>query len=122
MDHALTSKNSNSGDLGDCKWRDASDGGFFAFQMRTIPGAPQLLRCTYWGDDDGPRAFDILVDGKLLATQRLTRNRPGELFDVEYPLPAEMVAAKEKVTVRFQAHLKNFAGGLFRCATVRASD
>jgi hypothetical protein len=62
------------------------------------------LVVTYWGSDAGARVFDIIVDGKVIATQRLQRNKPGQFFDVTYPIPIELTKGKEKVTVRFQAH------------------
>jgi hypothetical protein len=45
----------------------------------------------------------------------LDHNRPGEFFDVEYPLPAKLIHGKAIVTVKFQAHPANFAGGVFGC-------
>jgi hypothetical protein len=53
------------------------------------------------------------VDGKTLATQTLNNERPGEFYDVEYPLPAELTRGKEKVTVKFQPAEKSRAGGVF---------
>ena len=111
VDHALTSDHSRTGDAFDRKWRDAPNG-WFEFQLKVLPGVPQVLRATYRGDDAG-REFDILVDGKLLATQKLTRAKPGDFLDVEYPLPAELLAGKSKITVRFQAKPGSVAGGIF---------
>ena len=120
-DHALQSEKSNTGDGSDGSghWRDARDGGWFSFEVKTLPDAPQDLVCTYWGSEQGSRVFDILVDGTKIATQTLHEDKPGEYFDVTYPIPAEMVAGKSKVTVRFQAHPGAMAGGLFGCRVVR---
>jgi len=76
------------------------------------------LRCTYWGDDGG-RVFDLLVDGRTVATQRLERNKPGEFFDVDTAVPADLTKGKEKVTVRFQAHAGSTAGGVFGCVMLK---
>lgn len=78
------------------------------------------LVVTYWGSDAGARVFDIIVDGKVIATQRLQRNKPGQFFDVTYPIPIELTKGKERVTVRFQAHPKCIAGGVFGVRMVRA--
>jgi DUF1680 family protein len=121
VDHGLTSERSQTGDHRDRKWRDARDGGWFAFQMKVLREVPQLLRCTYWGDDAGARTFDILIDGTKVATQQLNRNQPGKFFDVEYPIPSELIAGKDKVTIRFQPHAGNIAGGLFGCAVLKVS-
>ncbi len=111
-DHRLVGVNHNSGDFGDRKWRDARDG-WFSYDLKVLPDVPQDLVCTYWGSDVGPRTFDILIDGKPLVTQTLNRNRPDVFFDETYPLPAQMVAGKGRVTVRFQAGPGRMAGGLF---------
>ena len=120
-DHALQSEKSNTGDGpdGGGHWRDARDGGWFSFDLKTLPDAPQDLVCTYWGSEEGDRTFDILVDGTKVATQTLHEDKPGQYFDVLTRIPAELVAGKSKVTVRFQAHPGAMAGGLFDCRVVR---
>ncbi len=120
-DHALQNEKSTTGDGpdGGGHWRDARDGGWFSFDLKTLPGTPQDLVCTYWGSEEGNRTFDILVNGTKVATQTLHEDKPGQYFDVVTPLPAELVAGKSKVTVRFQAHPGAMAGGLFGCRLVR---
>lgn len=120
-DHALQSEKSATGDGpdGGPHWRDASDGGGFAFTLKTLPDAPQDLVCTYWGGEEGNRVFDLLVDGTKIGTQSLHEDKPGQYFDVAYPIPAELVAGKSSVTVRLQAHPGAMAGGLFECRVVR---
>ena len=80
------------------------------------PDRPQQLRVTYWGSDSGGRDFDILVDGKTLATERLVGKKPEQFFDLTYPLPETLTRGRGQVTVRFQAHPGNIAGGVFGCA------
>jgi hypothetical protein len=121
VDHRLASDRSQTGDFRDRKWRDARDGGYFEFQMKVLrDSTPQILRCTYFGDDAG-REFDILADGKLLATEKLNRNKPGKFFDAEYPFPPDLITGKEKITVRFQPHAQSVAGGLFSAAVLKAA-
>ena len=100
-------------------WRDAADGGWWSWEMKVRTDVPVVLACTYWGDDVPPRTFDILVDDQKLATQSLDRSKPGEFFAVEYPIPAEFVRGKDKVTVTFRAHPGNTAGGVFGCAILK---
>ena len=87
--------------------------------MKVDPSQPQVLMCTYWGDDVG-RVFEILVDGNQIATQELEHNEPGKFFDVEYPLPAELLARKEHITVRLESKNGTLVGGLFGCAVLKA--
>jgi hypothetical protein len=108
-----------AGDFQDRSWRHASDGGWFSYELKVLPGKPQELRITYWGSDGGPRVFDVLVDGTKVATQQLQGNRPGEFFDEVHPLPESLTQGKEKVTVKFQAHPGATAGGVFGVRVVR---
>lgn len=112
VDHAFKAETSFSG--GDSpKWRDARNGGWFEYQLRVPSGQPAELRVTYWGSDAGNRQFDILVDGQKIATEKLDGRRPNEHFDQSYPISAAITQGKSHVTIRFQAHPGNFAGGVF---------
>ena len=120
-DHNLKGEKTYSGNLGEHKWRDARDGGYFSFDMKTDGGnVSQQLVCTYWGSDGGSREFEILVDGKRIATQLLNASKPNEFIDAVYDIPSELLQGKTKVTVSFQAHEDNTAGGLFGCRIVKA--
>jgi hypothetical protein len=90
--------------------------------MKVSGDKPLDLVCTYWGGDSGGRKFDIAVDGKVIATQTLNRNKPGKFFDVTYPLPVELIKGKQKVRVKLQAHPGKMAGGLFGCRMVKSTD
>ena len=74
---------------------------------------PADLVVTYWGGETGQRTFDILVNDHRIATQSLHQDDPGHFWDKEYPLPEELTQGTNKVTVKFQAHPGNFAGGVF---------
>lgn len=119
-DHNMKGENTQAGEHAGRRWRHAPNG-WFSYDLKVQPDQPLVLLCTYWGSDSGPRTFDVLVDGQKLATQTLANNKPGEFFDVEHPLPAELLKGKEKVTVRFQAHANNTAGGVFGCAILKAA-
>jgi len=117
-DHAFEGENSRHGMHLDRAWRDAADGGWFAFTMKVSPDRPVELICTYWGSDAGGRVFDILVDGERIATQSLeTPQDPGTFFDVAYPIPPEHTRGKDRVRVTFQARPGMMAGGVFGCRT-----
>jgi uncharacterized protein len=118
-DHNLQGERTGAGDFGDHKWRHATDGGWFSWDVKVQPDAAQELSVTYWGSDGGNRVFDLLIDGEKLATQRLERNKPDQFFDEIYRLTAKMVQGKPKVTVRFQAQPGTWAGGVFGLRVMR---
>ena len=117
--HNLQGERTMSGTHAARAWRHATDGGWWSWDLKVLPDAPMTLVCTYWGSDVPPRTFDIMVDAQTIATKSLDRDKPGEFFEVEYPVPVELTRGKETVTVRFQAHAGNLAGGVFGCATLR---
>ena len=109
----LESENSHTGALDGMRWRDATNGGFFAFSLGPVPSGDCSLIVTYWGSDAGNRRFTVLVDGVKVGEQTLENNRPGAFFDIAYSLPAALTKGKANVTVRFQALLGATAGGVF---------
>ena len=113
VDHNQKGENSGSGDWQNRKFRHAENGGWFSFEMKVASDAPKELLVTYWGGESGNRTFDILVDGQAIATQTLRQDKPGVFFEKTYAIPAELTRGKQKVTVRFQAHPGNLAGGIF---------
>jgi hypothetical protein len=112
-DHKLKGEKTSAGDFSERKWRHATDGGWFSWELKVLSDKPLELWVTYWGGDAGGRIFDILIDGQKLTTQRLERNKPDQFYDGVYAIPAEMIKGKEKVVVRFQAHPNAWAGGVF---------
>lgn len=70
------------------------------------------------------RSFNVLVDGTKVGEQTMERSSPemeAKFFDVEYPLPPELVAGKQKVTVRFEATNGNDISAVFGIRMVRAA-
>lgn len=109
-DHRLASELSYAVSYRGSSGRDARAGGFFEFDLRVQPDT--VLMATYWGDERR-REFDILIDGQHLARQRLDHDKPGEFLDVEYPIPAALIAGKASVRVRFAPLPRNTAGPAF---------
>jgi DUF1680 family protein len=110
-DHALKGERNNAGDFGGRRYRHGPDG-WFSWDLKVLPEQPQELWVTYWGSDGG-RTFDILIDGQKLTTERLNHKRPDKFYDEVYPLPADLLKGKDKITVKFQAHKGSTAGGVF---------
>jgi DUF1680 family protein len=117
-DHNLKGEKTNAGDFGDHRYRDANEGGWFSWDLKVLPGQPQELVLTYWGEDRG-RHFDVLLDGRKLATQQLTGSHPGAYYDEVYPLDPELTQGKEKVTVKVQGSPDTWAGGVFGVRVLR---
>jgi len=118
--HNLQGEKTASGNLGNRRWRHATDGGWFSYDVKVLPDQPLELCVTYWGSDGGNRVFDILVDGVQVATERLENNRPGKFYDQVYPIPASVTQGKNNLTIKFQAHPDAWAGGIFGLRILKA--
>ena len=95
-EHQLAGESTGAGEHLGRKWRHATDGGWFAFDMGVVPEGANTLLCTYWGSEVGPRTFDILVDGHKIAEQTLAVDAPGKFFDVTYAIPRDLTRGKSK--------------------------
>ncbi len=94
---------------------------WFSFDLPVKPAEPMTLVVTYHsGEQRRKRTFEILVNGKRIAEQEVTKSTPARFFDVEYPLPAELLQGKDKVTVRFQATGGNEIATVFGLRIIRA--
>jgi hypothetical protein len=113
IDHNLRFEQSQSGGGPQGRrWRDAQNGGWFSYEMKLPPaGTKAAVRALYWGNDGG-REFDIQIDGKLIATQKLEGGKE-DYYGVEYPLAGTLEAGRDKATVRFQARPGKAAGGVY---------
>lgn len=110
--HDLSAEQSQTGRFANTAWRDAAPNGAF-FYVLALPTTPNpVLTCTYWGGDRD-RTFDIVVNGVVVATQKLEGLQPGKTFEVAYPLPPEALTGQQNLTVRFQGRNQGCVGGLF---------
>jgi hypothetical protein len=76
---------------------------------------------TYYSDEWRKRTFEILVEGQRVAEQTVEKDGTApHFFDVEYPIAAELVGGKQKVTVRFQATQGNEIAAVFGVRMVRS--
>ncbi|MGQ1947539.1 beta-L-arabinofuranosidase domain-containing protein [Geofilum sp. OHC36d9] len=118
-DHNLTGEKTNAGSLNTYSWRDASDGGYFEFDLSTAGETNLQLLVKYWGRDGGDRIFDIMIDGKVLSRQVLEDKGVDKVYEITYQLPVDYLRDKAKVKIRFQAVKGYKAGGVFGCRLIR---
>ncbi len=109
--HDLSADQSETGRVSKHAWRDAAPNGAFSYVL-TLPTTPKpVLVCTYWGGDRD-RSFDIVVNGVVVATQKLEGLQPRKTFEIVYPLPPEALTGQQNLTVRFQGTGQGRVGGL----------
>jgi hypothetical protein len=118
-DHNMQGERTETGENSGRKWRHARDGGWLSFDLKVSPDRPVSLVASYWGSETGARKFDILVDGTKIGSQSLQNDKPGEFFDVTYPIPEALTRGKNKITIRFAAQPANIAGGFYGVRLIR---
>ena len=119
--HLQASENSYASDALGRMGREARRGGFFSFDLKVNPDMPNSLLCTYLGDDKN-RAFDILIDSVKLVSVEWNGGQTGKFYDKEYPLPAELVKGKSKITVHIAAVTNKTAGRIFGCRIIKTDN
>jgi hypothetical protein len=82
-----------------------------------------VLVVTYYSGERGRGGaiFDILVEGKRIGHQEVTRSSPPRFFDIEYAIDANMIKGKKKVTVRFQATEGSYIASVFGIRMIRGN-
>ena len=98
--------------------REARSGNYFSFDMNVLTGVGNALLLTYIGDDKN-RRFDIRVNGILITTVDWNGGETGKFYDVEYPLPANILEGKLSVNIRIEANYDKTAGRIFGCRTIK---
>ena len=94
---------------------------WFSFDLPVDTNHPMACVVTYYSDEWRKRTFEILVDGQRVAEQTVEKDgTPPHFFDAEYPIPAELVKGKQKVTVRFQATQGNEIAAVFGLRMIRS--
>jgi len=95
---------------------------WFSYDLAVDASQPMTLIVTYSNENRGPSACDVLIDGKKIGEHTGARRSPEQLIrftDVEYKIPAELVANKTKVTVRFEASNGRSTPSVFGLRMVR---
>jgi hypothetical protein len=91
---------------------------WFSYDLTTT-APPRALVVTYNSDNRRPRSFDILVEGRKVGEQRIEQGSVSRFYDLEYPLPADLVQGKQKITVRFEATGGNEVAPVFAVRLIR---
>ncbi|SFU56604.1 DUF6805 domain-containing protein [Pseudoduganella namucuonensis] len=74
-------------------------GGHIEFDLR-CEDRPLTLYVSYSGDAEGG-LVDVRIDGELIATQRLGKEKPGGLFEAAYLVPYAYSRGRKKLRLRF---------------------
>ena len=120
VDHKMQSSNSNSGTNLDEFWRDASNGGYFSYDLATKGDSNLNLLVRYWGYEWGDRKFDIYIDNeKVISEDNTGRWYQSKFQNVEYKIPNSMIKGKDHIRLKFQALQRCTAGAVYYIRLLR---
>jgi hypothetical protein len=104
-DHKMETNGSSTGNNNDVFFRDARNGRFFSYLMKTDGRTDLSLRLQFWGVGEWKtHEFDIYIDDQLLTSINNTNKYRISKFVYEtYPIPSEMVKDKQQVRIKFVA-------------------
>jgi len=121
-DHKMQSLNSNTGTNLDEFWRDASNEGYFSYDLVTNGDSDLTLLVRYWGYEWGDRKFDIYIDdGKLVSENNSGRWYQSKFQNVEYKIPNSMIKGKDHIRLKFQALQGSTAGAVYSIRLLRTT-
>jgi len=119
-DHFMETDESWKGVTNDVPFRDARNGHYFSYLMQTGGNTDLRLRIRFWGQDEWRTCeFDVLIDDQpALSVNNSKRWRSSQWKYEEYKLPAELLAGKSKVRVKFVAKPGRQVGELYEIRLV----
>ena len=92
---------------------------WFSYDLPVSDEAPAALVVTFNTDNRRARDFEVLVDGQRIGVESFPFNSASRFFDREYALPPAIVAARQRITVRFQATGTNEVAPVYALRLVR---
>ena len=120
-DHKMETNGSSTGNTNDVFFRDARNGRFFSYLMKTDGRTDLSLRLQFWGVGEWKtHEFDIFVDEELLTSVNNTgKYRISEFKYETFPIPASMLEGKEQVRVKFVAKPGKQVGEIYGVRLVK---
>ncbi len=119
-DHAMQSANSYTGTHMGESWRDARNGGYFSYRLRTNGETNLSFMVRYWGNEFGNRTFTIWIDESKLVTENISGKwNISDFKNVEYRISNSKITGKDTIRVKFQAPSNGYAGGVFDVRLLR---
>jgi DUF1680 family protein len=117
--HGLEQERASAWSIEGKSCRSTRYGGWWSYALRLPASGPAALRVTYWGGETRRHSFDVTAEGETLATQSLFDDRPGELYEVDYPLPERLTRGRERVRVGLRTGPGQSTGAVFELRIVR---
>ncbi|WP_179232897.1 beta-L-arabinofuranosidase domain-containing protein [Paenibacillus rigui] len=98
-------------------WAGSTGAAWLSYDMAVDPSVTNYIATRYYSGDKG-RTFNIYVDGTLIKEETIAAKTPDQFYDVRYQIPANLIAGKSKVTVKFANRGSSYVGRLFGTVSI----
>ena len=114
----IYSSDTNTGLFNSERYRDARNGGFIQYTLANIDSnAKNLSIMMRFSRADRGRKASVTVNGQVIATFTIEGSREGGFYNLEFPIPAEIVQAVQAnnniYKVRLTADPSSLCPGLY---------
>ncbi len=120
VDHALRHENSRVGSNADEFWREASNGGYFSYNLSTTGNQNIALNVRYHSTGRNGQKFEIYIDDRQFKTvDHLQTVGKSGFYQEEYLIPHEMLKGKQQVRIKFSALPGKATGAIYKIRMVK---
>ncbi|MGO4501087.1 beta-L-arabinofuranosidase domain-containing protein, partial [Paenibacillus sp. 2RAB27] len=98
-------------------WAGSTGAAWLSYDLVVDPSVSNYISTRYYSGDKG-RTFNVYVDGNLIKEETIAAQTPDQFYDVRYQIPANLIAGKTKVTVKFANRGSNYVGRLFGTVSI----
>lgn len=120
-DHNLTGEHMDTRDFNDRIWRFANTNGWFAWELKVLPDRPQELKVELGGNRYS-NTLQLLVDDRTISPESPRSQTTERAPRTIYPLSADLLRGKHKITVKFQAPSGARGGSVASVRVLKSAD
>jgi uncharacterized protein len=118
-DHHFDGEKTWAWELKSKKFREVDRDGWMSFKMKVTKGKPVALVLEYWGGFSGSKTFDIMVEGKVIATENISKISKSKFVDISYDIPDNLLKNKDFINVKIVPQKGHRAGPVFSVRTIK---
>lgn len=120
VDHALRQEKSRVGSNADEFWREASNGGYFSYNLSTMGNQNLALNVRYHSLGGNGKKFEIYIDDlQFKVVDQLQTSVKSGFYQEEYLIPREMLKGKQQVRIKFSALDGKTTGAIYKIRLVK---
>jgi hypothetical protein len=98
-------------------------GGEFSYALQVLPKAPTVFGFACWGGESRHHAYEIAIDGEVIAHRTPVRRRSGRVLRVEVKIPERLTEGRDHVRVSFRPLQQGGSiGAIFDVRTLRVAE